>query len=129
MSNDIVLVEAELLRHIEGFSLTRAEKLARKIEAEGVWNKPVALDDRHNLVMDGQHRMEVAKLLNLKRLPAVRYAYSDVDIWSLRPAKYEFDWKEVERRALTGDIYPYKTVKHKFPGGLPSCAFALDELR
>lgn len=121
-------VEPQVLRHIEGFSKRRVEWLQRKVLKEGVWTKPVALDDAHHLVLDGQHRMEVALLLGLKRVPAVKFPYSSIEIWSLRP-KYSFTWQDVVSRALSGDIYPYKTVKHRFPADLPACHVPLEELR
>jgi L-serine kinase (ADP) len=123
----IELVLLSKLRHIEGFSKKRVAWLCAKISREGVWNKPLALDDRHFLVLDGQHRMEAARLLGLKRVPAVRYEYAAVDLWSLRKG-YAFDWREVTRRALDGEPYPYKTVKHKFPAGIPACEIALETL-
>lgn len=124
----IEMVDPQTLLHIEGFSKRRATWLREKIVKEGRWTKPIALDDQHNLVLDGQHRMEVALALGLKRVPAVRYSYAAIEIWSLRP-KYTFVWQDVVARALAKDIYPYKTVKHKFPeGGLPPCDFALSEL-
>lgn len=126
---NIERVPVEQLRHIEGFSRKRVDWLAGKILAEGVWTKPVALDREHNLVLDGQHRMETAKRLGLKWVPAVRYDYAAVELWSLRPA-HSFDWQQVTRRALADKPYPYKTVKHRFPeGGLPAIAIALEELR
>lgn len=125
----IEFVPVERLRHIEGFSKRRVEWLTRKIVDEGLWTKPVALDAHHDLVLDGQHRMEAARTLGLRRIPAVRYAYSDVEVWSLRP-NHAFDWQRVTERALAGQPYPYKTVKHAFPdGGLPACAIALESLR
>lgn len=124
---NIELVEVDSLRHIEGFSERRVKWLKDKIRREGVWMKPLALDNEHNLVLDGQHRMEAAISLGLKRVPAVKFRYADVEVWSLRP-KYEFDWNLVVERALSGDIYPYKTVKHRFPSPLPSCEYPLEEL-
>lgn len=124
----IEMVDPRSLRHIEGFSKRRALWLREKIVSEGSWNKPIAIDDQHNLVLDGQHRMEVALALGLERVPAVKFSYAAVEIWSLRP-KYTFTWQDVVARALAGDIYPYKTVKHRFPDGLPACDFALSELR
>lgn len=115
------------LKHIEGYSKKRVEWLAEKIQREGVWRVPIALDEHHNLVLDGQHRMEVAKKLGLKWVPAVRYKYSDLKVWSLRPT-HNFDWEIVTNRVLSGYIYPYKTVKHEFPNGLPECYFNLSEL-
>lgn len=116
------------LHHIEGFSEKRVRWLRDKILREGIWKQPLALDDRHGLVLDGQHRMEVAVELGLKWVPAVRFRYATLHIWSLRPA-YEFDWKEVERRALRGAVYPYKTVKHEFPFSLPPCEYSIGALK
>lgn len=121
------MINPARLRHIEGFSARRVSWLRKKMMLEGRWIKPIALDDEHNLVLDGQHRMEVALTLGLKRVPAVKFPYADVEVWSLRP-KYSFTWKEVVARAVAGDIYPYKTVKHRFPQELPSCDFALRDL-
>lgn len=119
----------ERLKHIEGYSARRVEWLARKMLKEGVWTKPVAVDDAHDLVLDGQHRMEAAKRLGLKWVPVVRYRYADVEVWSLRP-KHQFDWQRVTERALADAPYPYKTVKHRFPGeGLPEIAIPLAELQ
>jgi len=128
MKIKIEMVEVDRLKHIEGFSKKRVQWLKDKIVSEGIWNKPVALDNEHGLVLDGQHRMEVARALGLKRIPAVKYSYPAVRIWSLRPGKYEFTWETVVLNALQGNIYPYKTVKHEFPLPLPSCSYALDEL-
>src|SRR5690606_24861175 len=90
----VELVDVSALKHIEGFSKKRVEWLREKILREGAWVKPLALDDAHHLVLDGQHRMEVARALGLRRVPAVRYRYEDVKVWSLRP-KYAFDWQVV----------------------------------
>lgn len=124
----IELVPVTKLKHIEGFSAKRVEWLLNKIVRENTWVKPLALERKHKLVLDGQHRMEVARRLNLRAVPAVLYDYSDVEVWSLRKS-YEFDWKLVVEKALAGDIYPYKTVKHRFPTPLPKCSFALSELQ
>ena len=64
----------------------------------------------------------------VKQIPAVKYQYAAVKVWSLRPGKYEFTWETVVQRALAGEVYPYKTVKHEFPTPLPLCSFNLDEL-
>jgi hypothetical protein len=120
--------EVAQLRHIEGFSWKRVQWLCTKIQQEGVWTRPLALDLHHNLVLDGQHRLESARLLGLKWVPVVRYDYATVEVWSLRP-NHHVDWETVTRRALAGDTYPYKTVKHRFPVDLPACSIPLAELR
>ena len=127
-SYTVELVSVSSLKHIGRFSAKRARWLANKIKKEGVWRVPLALDDEHNLVLDGQHRMEAAKLLGLNHVPAIRYSYAKLNIRSLRK-NYFFNWEIVSERALRGDIYPYKTVKHYFPdGGTPLCNLLLTEL-
>lgn len=127
MNNQIELVPVVDLLHIEGFSKKRVEWLVQKIKQEKIWTKPIALDNFNNLVLDGQHRMEAAKQLGLRVVPAIKYVYADIKVWSLRP-KYQFDWEIVTQRAIKQDIYPYKTVKHEFPEPLPSCVIDLKDL-
>lgn len=124
---EIQLVPTKGLLHIEGFSQKRVNWLADKIVREGRWTKPLALDADTHLVMDGQHRMEVARRLGLDVVPAALYRYSEVEIWSLRP-NHEFSWETVVARGTAGDIYPYKTVKHAFPEPLPDCDYDLASL-
>jgi L-serine kinase (ADP) len=124
----IELVAVDRLVHIEGFSRKRVEWLADKIREERVWTRPIAIDRAHPLVLDGQHRTEAARLLGLRRVPVVRFVYARVSVWSLRP-NHEVDWRLVTRRALAGQPYPYKTVKHEFPTPVPDCHIPIEELR
>ena len=126
--NPIQMVQTSVLKHIEGFSVKRVTWLKQKILDEGVWTKPLALDKKHNLVLDGQHRMEVAISLGLKFVPAIKYDYSTIKVWSLRKT-YSFNWSEVVKYVLSGSIYPYKTVKHDFGPSFPSCKYLLSELK
>ena len=127
--HEIEFVEVATLRHIEGHSRRRVTWLAKKIQTEMVWTKPVVLDRVHHLVMDGQHRMEVARLLGLAVVPALLFDYAEVDVWSLRPDHYTVSAAEITARALSGDIYPYKTAKHRFPcGELPELSLPLADL-
>jgi hypothetical protein len=121
------LVAPSALRHIEGFSAKRVAWLREKILSQGRWIKPVVLDEDHNLVLDGQHRMEVALELGLQRIPSVKFSYAAVEVWSLRP-NYTFTWREVVDRVMGGSLYPYKTVKHRFPEELPGCDYSIEEL-
>lgn len=123
----VVRVPVADLRHIEGFSKKRVAWLVEKIKTEQHWTRPLSLDEQYDLVLDGQHRMEAAKILGLLWVPAVRFRYSEVEVWSLR-TKYSFTYKEVTERALAGEIYPYKTVKHRFAQPPPDVVFSLREM-
>ena len=86
----IRLVDVKNLRHVEGYSKKRVEWLKDKIVKEGIWNKPICIDSEYGIVMDGQHRMEVAKELkinefqhffsNMMRLTSGHYA---ITMWSI----------------------------------------------
>ena len=124
----IELIEPSTLKHIEAYDLARVHTLRAKIEAEGVWTKPLYIEGTHGLVLDGQHRLQVALRMGLSRIPVQRFDYHDVAVWTLRKEE-PVDVATVIRRASAGDLYPYKTVKHKFPNVIDDCAIALAELR
>ena len=77
--------------------------------------------------MDGQHRMEVAKELKINRVPALLFKHDEVDFWSLRD-NHVVDLESIIDKSLSGDIYPYKTVKYAFPMEIPKCSINLEEL-
>lgn len=114
----VSLVDVDALRSIEGYDEERVSWLVEKIRREGRWTKPLAVDSEHGLVLDGQHRLQAAHRLGLARLPVVHYVYADVEVWSLRP-EISLDWEAVVARVLADNPYPYKTVKHRFPGAGP----------
>lgn len=116
------------LRHIEDFSRKRVAALAAKIQATQTWTKPICVERNYMLVLDGQHRLEVARLLGLQRIPCELYDYADVEVWSLRH-NHEVSRELVIQRSISGDIYPYKTAKHKFPRPIRECSFSLAVLR
>lgn len=125
---EIQLVPVRGLKHIEQFDKDRVATLRQKIEDEGVWTTPIIIEEKEHLVLDGQHRMEVAKKLKLKRIPAIVVDYRDVHVWSLRK-EYKVSLPQIRKRVRDKDIYPYKTVKHKFDFYLPQTDIPLDELR
>jgi len=126
---EVQFVEVSQLHGIEEYGPERVETLLREITGLGVWTVPIIVSQGTNLVLDGQHRLETARRLGLARLPAVLVNYRDVAVWSLRK-EIRIDYKRVEKTVLKeGMIYPYKTVKHKFPFEIPAIQIPLEELR
>lgn len=129
-SSKLVLPEIELipvknLKHIENFDIERVKWLALKIHKEGIWTTPLAVS-REYLVMDGQHRLEAAKILSLDKIPALIFNYEEIHVFSLR-ADITLDWQSVVKNAMADNIYPYKTVKHVLPP-IPVCSISLEKL-
>lgn len=123
----VSMVDVESLLHIEGYDLARVEKLVQKIIDDGKWDVPIIIEN-NNLVLDGQHRLEAAKKLGYKRIPAIRIAYTDCKVWTLRK-EIPITCRRVLRNVKNGNIYPYKTVKHKFHFKVPEdLKIALEEL-
>jgi len=114
--NDVVLININELHHIENFSEKRVNWLSKKILNEKIWKVPLKVEKKYKLVMDGQHRMEVAKLIGLSRVPCILYSYDEVLVWSLRKG-YKVSGNDIIENYKKNYIYPYKTAKHKFPYG------------
>lgn len=126
---EVQRVEVSQLHGIEEYGEERVKDLLHEITTLGMWTVPIIISKSTNLVLDGQHRLEAAKRLGLSVLPAVAVHYQEVAVWSLRK-EIRVDSKRVEKKVLKDKaVYPYKTVKHKFPFDIPSIQIPLDELR
>ena len=124
----IELVNTKNLIPIEGFIDQRKNDLLEDIKNEGKWIKPIIIEKNHNLILDGHHRFEVAKILNLTIIPCIKVDYDDVEIWSLRD-DCEVSHELVIKNALAKNLYPCKTVKHDFNFVVDGCNYKLNELK
>ncbi|MDR1553574.1 MAG: NTP transferase domain-containing protein [Prevotellaceae bacterium] len=123
----VELIETATMKGIEAYSDERVQELIDKIKTEKRWTVPVIIENKHHLVLDGQHRLEASKRMGIKKIPAIIVNYSDVQVWTLRKEE-KVSIKRVFNRVLKGDIYPYKTVKHKFNFKIPQVEFSLVSL-
>ena len=112
---------------IENFIPERFDLLYDSIKNSSKWIRPIVVDKKHHLILDGHHRFEVAKKMGLKTIPAILVNYSDIEIWSLRPDQI-VNHELVISKALKGDIYPNKTVKHSFPFQVLECSVDINSL-
>lgn len=124
----ITMVDVDTLKHIEDHDEARVQQLKEKILKDNCWTQPVIVENKDHLVLDGQHRFEVAKALGYKRVPAIVVDYNQVKVWTLR-REYPVSQKKVFAKVKRGEVYPYKTVKHKFNFALPEISVSLDELK
>lgn len=111
---NVEMIPVKGLLHIEDYDKERIDVLLKKIESEQRWDVPIIVERKSKLVLDGQHRLEVAKKLNLKTIPAILVDYSDVQVWTLRKEEKVSPLLVQSRILKKGKPYPYKTVKHKF---------------
>lgn len=130
-TKNIQIIEIKNIKPIENYSMSRVQKIKKKIEKEG-WRKPIVVfynlkkDIYH--ILDGHHRNQIAKELHLKKIPAIVIEdYRKINIRSLRP-EYNFNHEDVILKSISCDIYPYKTVHHDFDFKIPEILFKLEEL-
>lgn len=123
----VKLLSISKLRPIEGIITDRSSELAEKIKKEGVWTKPLFVDHKDFLIMDGHHRYNAALQLGIRRVPIIQLDYRDIPIWSLR-AGIDVSPSSVRKHVLFGKIFPSKTVKHNFKFDPPQCCYSLKDL-
>lgn len=125
---EVCTIDVASLKHIEEYNADRVEKLKATILSENCWTQPVIIEKKNHMVLDGQHRLEVAKALGFTKIPAILVDYDSVDVWTLR-REYPVSQKKVYAKIKSGEVYPYKTVKHKFSFVLPEISVSLEELK
>jgi len=122
------LAEVAKLHPVEGHDKKRVLRIKKYVVRKGYWIKPLRIEKNHNLVLDGHHSLEMAKDMNLKYVPVIGFDYDELEMWSLRE-EIPLNKEIVIKNATKGNIYPYKTVKHKFPNVRCECDISLEELR
>jgi len=124
----VFLSKVNDLHPIERYDKDRLSTIKKHVINNGNWIVPIKIEAEHNLILDGHHSYALAKAMNLKYIPSHKFTYADVDMWSLRE-ELEITKEDVIKNALSNNLYPYKTVKHKFPIVDCNCKVMIDKLR
>lgn len=127
VDRDVYLIEASKLHPLESHNNRRVPFIKKMIIKNGFWEKPLRIEKNHNLVLDGHHSLELAKQMKLRLVPVIGFDYDEVKMWSLRE-EIPLDKETVIKNAKNSKIYPYKTVKHKFPNVKCKCKIRVDRL-
>jgi hypothetical protein len=125
----VALRPIEFFRASEEVDADHVHQLAEEVRRSGQWLAPLPVEAASGLVMDGNHRLQVARLLGLRRLPCVPLHYGDqrlrVRCWKTgRP----FSLEELRDFVATADVLPYKTTRHAFDPPLPETEIPLSLL-
>lgn len=130
MNEELLLIDPRKLRPHERINPARALWVLIKITTAGRLTTPILIDTRSMTILDGHHRSWAAKVLGFKRIPCWSVDYLNDEAISVLPRRPEIPVSKLEvlRRAASGEVYPYKTTKHKYT--LPDIrAFTISELR
>lgn len=105
-----------------------AIELEERIVAAGKWTAPIAIHIDELFVMDGHHRLTVAKRLKLDLLPVFLLDYGEVEVTAWRDGE-EVTAAKIHEMVRNGRRFPPKTTRHIFKRPLPNCAVPLANLR
>ena len=114
--DDVVMVEVDWLKPHEQIKVKARDKLLDMTKRWGGFTKPVLVDSVTGSLLDGHHRLSVAKELGLSKIPAIclDYLSSEEIILELWPNNtYESITKSmVIQMCESNDLFPPKTTKH-----------------
>lgn len=125
----IALVELHKLKEHEEVDPELFRKLFQEIVRDGFLKKPILVERKHFIILDGHHRYNVLKKLGAKAIPVVLVDYDDgkivLDTWrkEIRVSK-----QDVVKMALNGKKFPPKTTKHVVSFPIPEVNIPLSKL-
>jgi hypothetical protein len=126
---ELKLLSLDRIQETEEHDFIRANQLADAIRELGFWTVPIAIEHSTFAIMDGHHRFNAAKFLNLARVPCVLmdYGKSGVTLESWR-SEWEVDVAEIFLMVKTFKKFPIKTTRHLFNLNIKEISIPLDML-
>jgi uncharacterized protein (DUF1015 family) len=106
---EILLLDISNLLSHENVVKDRVASLSSRILRDGFIKKAIAVDKSSFVVLDGHHRVEAARKIGLRRIPAIVLDYSSERV-IVTP--YNIRKEDVIRAALEGKRFPPKTTRH-----------------
>lgn len=88
----------------------------------------LVVEAQNLIVLDGHHRLEVARRLGLLRVPVLLVDGRTVPVMR-RGGGDPLTYDDVRQAALIGPLFPPRTTKHVLEGLDLDCRVDLDELR
>ncbi|MEM2003098.1 MAG: ParB N-terminal domain-containing protein [Nitrososphaerota archaeon] len=108
-----VLIHIDCLKEHEECDPDYLEELLEKIVKDGELKRPIIVDSRTMIILDGHHRFLCIKKLGKRYIPAYLIDYSRPEIEVCSWNNTETITKEmVIEAALTGKKFPPKSTKH-----------------
>ena len=106
-------------------------KFASKLQRERLKTKPIWIDAKTKVILDGHHRYTVFKELGCKIVPCIEVDYLNDKSISVLPRRQDIPVSKelVIERGLSGKPFPPKTTKHVFSEEAPMMWVNLRKLR
>lgn len=109
----IHLVELGKLRQHEEADPDHLRELTREIASDKILKYTIVVDEKTNVILDGEHRFNAIKNLGGKRIPVVYVDYEspNIEVQTWR-GNHHLTKRDIIEAALTGKRFPPKTSKH-----------------
>jgi len=109
----VSIVEISRLKGHERTDEVRLRNLRDEIKSDGVLMRPIVVDEKTNVILDGHHRMEALGLLGCSRIPVCYVDYNSERIGVLCMNKdLEITKSKVIEAALKDEPFPPKSTWH-----------------
>ena len=122
----------EVLRPHEQVIHKKVDQLERMTIRWDAYTKPLLVDGATGTILDGHHRFEIARRLDLQCLPCVVVDYLDDDSITLllwpNSDREGITKDDVIQAGLSGDLMPPKTSRHLLSDDLPPISVPLSRL-
>jgi len=125
----ILLAEAAALRPTEAVFEDKLSSFESELRLLGFWSRPLVVEARSQLVLDGNHRLAAARRLGLRAVPVVKVDFADpgVTLSAWRPAE-QFTGDDLGAAAAQGQLLPPHSLRLRLDRVLPHCRVALSTL-
>ena len=130
---DVEVVPIAWLRPHEQVKPRNVDTLHEMTLRWSAYTKPLLVDRESGTILDGHHRHQVGIRIGLSRLPVIKVDYLEdesieLDIWPASTLE-SLTKQQVIDMALSENVFPPKTSRHRFSDHLPPIAVPLDLLR
>ena len=128
----VQLIPVEVLKPHEQVIQKKVDQLERMTIRWDAYTKPLLVDGATGTILDGHHRYEIARRLDLQCLPCVVVEYLDDDSITLllwpNSDREVISKDDVIQAGLSGDLMPPKTSRHLLSDDLPPISVPLSRL-
>lgn len=126
------MIPVEVLKPHEQVIQKKVDQLERMTIRWDAYTKPLLVDGATGTILDGHHRYEIARRLDLQCLPCVVVEYLEDDSITLllwpNSDREGISKDDVIQAGLSGDLMPPKTSRHLLSDDLPPISVPLSRL-
>jgi len=132
MKNNIKLLDVDKLKCHEEVVEEHVEQLRRRITEDRRLKRPIIVDKKSLVILDGTNRYHVFQRMGIKKIPVQLVDYSDGEVRVYLRRKellVELIKEAVLRRGEEGRLFPNKTTRHLIKKRAGIINYSLEKLK